>query len=46
MDLKKIFKKIPEIKDSEIIVHFQSSRMKYDKIENFGRISNIPCYES
>ncbi len=40
---KKMFEEIPEIKDSKIIVHFQSNRKKYDKIEDYGRFKEIPC---
>ena len=41
---KELFEKRPEIKNFEILVHFQSNRKKYDKIENFGKISQIPCF--
>ncbi len=40
---KNLFEKMPEIKDSEILVHFQSNRNKYDKIENCGKVEEIPC---
>ena len=32
---------MPEIKNSQIVVHFQSKKKKYDKIENFGQIKEI-----
>ncbi|MFX1438163.1 MAG: staygreen family protein [Promethearchaeota archaeon] len=37
----KLFEVLPEIKNSEIIVHFESSRKKYNKIEQFGKITEI-----
>ena len=40
---KNLFEEMPDLKDSMMIVHFQSNRMKYDKIENFGQIKEIPC---
>lgn len=40
---KNLFEEMPEIKDSKIMVHFHSNRKKYDKIEDFGRIKEIPC---
>ncbi len=39
----KLFDMMPKIKDSQIFVHFQSNRKKYDKIENFGQIKEIHC---
>ncbi|MFX1378641.1 MAG: staygreen family protein [Promethearchaeota archaeon] len=39
---KKLFEEMPEIKDSQIIVHFQSNRKKYNLIENFGQFCEIP----
>lgn len=40
---KNVFEEMPELKDSEILVHFQSKRKKYDKTENFGKIKEIHC---
>jgi len=37
----KLFEEIPEIENSQIVVHFQSKKKKYDKIENFGQIKDI-----
>ena len=31
----------PQLKESEIIVHFQSKNKKYNKIEHFGKIKEI-----
>jgi len=42
---KKLFEEVPEIKNSQIVVHFQSKKKKYDKIENFGQIKEIHCLE-
>ena len=39
----KLFDVMPEIKNSQIFVHFQSNRKKYDKIENFGQVKEIHC---
>jgi hypothetical protein len=30
-----LFEEMPEIRNSQIVVHFQSKKKKYDKIENF-----------
>jgi hypothetical protein len=38
---EKLFEETQEIKNSQIIVHFQSKNKKYDKIENFGEIKTI-----
>ena len=38
---KNLFKRMPEIEDSNILVHFQSNRKKYNKIENFGKVKEI-----
>jgi hypothetical protein len=35
---EKLFEETPEIRNSQIIVHFQSKNKKYNKIENFGEI--------
>ena len=40
---KTLIEIMSEIKGSKIVVHFQSNRKKYDKIENFGIIKEIPC---
>lgn len=40
---KKLFDEMPAIKNSQIIVHFQSKKKKYDKIENFGQFKEIQC---
>ncbi|MFX1390619.1 MAG: staygreen family protein [Promethearchaeota archaeon] len=40
---KELFDKNPSLNDSKIIIHFQSKRKKYDKIENFGRCKEIQC---
>jgi len=40
---KTIFEKLSEIKDSKIIVHFQSNRKKYNKVEDFGQFKEIHC---
>lgn len=37
----KLIKAIPEIENSQIIVHFQSKNKKYDRIENFGQLKEI-----
>ncbi|MFX0041064.1 MAG: staygreen family protein [Promethearchaeota archaeon] len=37
----KLFDELPDIKNSQIFVHFQSGRKKYDTIENFGLIKDI-----
>ncbi|MFW9828127.1 MAG: staygreen family protein, partial [Candidatus Thorarchaeota archaeon] len=38
---KKLFAGNPDLNESNIIVHFQSNRKKYDKIENFGQCKEI-----
>ncbi|MFX1418715.1 MAG: staygreen family protein [Promethearchaeota archaeon] len=38
---KKLFKTFPQLKDSQILVHFQSKNKKYNKIENFGQLRDI-----
>ncbi|MFW9971315.1 MAG: staygreen family protein [Candidatus Odinarchaeota archaeon] len=38
---KKIFQQMPELEDSKIIVHFQSNRKKYNKVEDFGQFKAI-----
>jgi len=40
---KKLIEEMPEIENSDIIVHFQSKNKKYDRIENFGQIKEIHC---
>jgi hypothetical protein len=40
---KRIFEEMPELNNSQIIVHFRSNRKKYDKTENFGFIREIHC---
>ncbi len=40
---KKLIEEIPEIEDSQIIVHFQSKNKKYDRTETFGQIKEIHC---
>ena len=40
---KKFIEDMPEIEDSQIIVHFQSKNKKYDRIETFGQIKEIHC---
>jgi hypothetical protein len=40
---KRLFTQIPDLNESKIIVHFQSSKKKYDKIENFGECKEIQC---
>ncbi|MFX1531868.1 MAG: staygreen family protein, partial [Promethearchaeota archaeon] len=40
---KELFKRMPEIINSKIIVHFESNKKKYNKIEDFGTIKEIPC---
>jgi hypothetical protein len=40
---KKLFAENPDLNESMIIVHFQSNRKKYDKIENFGQCKEIQC---
>jgi hypothetical protein len=42
---KKLFEEVPEIKNSQILVHFQSKKKKYNKIENFGQIKEIHYLE-
>lgn len=32
----KLFKQFPSLDDAPVIIHFNSSKKKYDKIENFG----------
>jgi len=39
---KELFERMPEVKNAKIFVHFESNRKKYDKIEYFGRIKEIP----
>jgi hypothetical protein len=38
---RELFQNSPEIEKSKIIVHFQSKREKYNKIENIGSIKEI-----
>ena len=38
---KKLIENMPEIENSQIIVHFQSKNKKYDRIENFGQLKEI-----
>ena len=40
---KKIIEEMPELANSQIMVHFQSKKKKYDRIENFGQIKEIHC---
>ncbi len=40
---KKLFEQMPELKNSQIFVHFQSKNKKYNQIENFGQIKEIWC---
>ncbi len=39
----KLFEQMPELKNSQIFVHFQSKNKKYNQIENFGQIKEIHC---
>lgn len=43
---KSLFEKMPDLRNSEILVHFQSTKKKYDRVENCGKIIDIPCFES
>jgi len=38
---KRLFENFPQLKESQIFVHFQSKNKKYNKIENFGKIKEI-----
>ncbi|UCC20239.1 MAG: staygreen family protein [Promethearchaeota archaeon] len=38
---KKLFENFPQLKDSQIYVHFKSKNKKYNKIENFGQLKDI-----
>jgi len=38
---KSLFENFPQLKESQIFVHFQSKNKKYNKIENFGKIKEI-----
>jgi hypothetical protein len=40
---KKLFENMPSLNYSKIIVHFQSNRKKYNKVENFGLCKEIQC---
>ncbi|MFW9902546.1 MAG: staygreen family protein, partial [Candidatus Thorarchaeota archaeon] len=41
---KNLLESVPQLKESEIIVHFQSKKKKYNKIEHFGKIKEIQYY--
>lgn len=38
---KNLFENNPQLKESEIFVHFQSKNKKYNKVESFGKIKEI-----
>ncbi|NVM18632.1 MAG: hypothetical protein HWN80_13025 [Candidatus Lokiarchaeota archaeon] len=40
---KKIIEEMPELENSQIMVHFQSKNKKYDRIENHGQIKEVHC---
>ncbi len=38
---KRLFENFPQLKESQIFVHFQSKNKKYNKIESFGKIKEF-----
>ena len=38
---KKLLESVPQLKESEILVHFQSKNKKYSKVESFGKIKEL-----
>jgi hypothetical protein len=40
---KRINEKVPELENSQILVHFKSKNKKYDRVENYGKIKDISC---
>ncbi|MFX0075101.1 MAG: staygreen family protein [Candidatus Hermodarchaeota archaeon] len=40
---KKLIKAMPELENSQIVIHFQSKNKKYNRIENHGQIKDILC---
>lgn len=38
---KRINEKVPELENSQILVHFKSKNNKYDRVENYGKIKDI-----
>lgn len=42
---RKCIEEMPVIGNSQIIVHFQSKKEKYDRIENYGQVKDISCFE-
>ena len=40
---KNLIKAMPELNNTQVIVHFQSKSKKYNRIENHGQIKDIHC---
>jgi hypothetical protein len=40
---KNLIKAMPELNNTQVIVHFQSKSKKYNRIENHGKIEDIHC---
>ena len=40
---KNLIKAMPELENTQVIVHFQSKSKKYNRIENHGQIEDILC---
>ena len=38
---KRLFENFPQLKESQIFVHFQSKNKKYNKIESFGKVKEF-----
>ena len=40
---RSLIEKVPELENSHILVHFNSTNRKYDRVENYGKIKDISC---
>ena len=40
---RRLYEKMPELERSHILVHFNSTNKKYDRVENYGQIKDISC---
>ncbi|MHA2392691.1 MAG: staygreen family protein [Promethearchaeota archaeon] len=40
---KKIIEETPALENSQVMVHFQSNKKKYNRIDNYGQVKDISC---
>ncbi|MFX1287375.1 MAG: staygreen family protein [Promethearchaeota archaeon] len=40
---KNFIEEMPKLENSQIFVHFYSKKERYNRIENYGQIKDIPC---